>query len=325
MSPRFLKFTAVVVSIFAIAGSSVFSSEPEVLDGIAAVVKANGADKEDVVTFSQVRELIGPREKALRDQYTGQELVDKIKELRLSAVKDLIDRQLIIQEFKKNKFTIPDYVIDDHITTLIREEFGGDRGAFIRTLEAQGYTLAKFKDSEMEKIIVQAMRQKNVKNDLIISPQRIEDYYAKNREEFSTPEQIHLRMIVIKKGGENGRKMAEEIRQKVVGGAEFEKLAQLYSEDSQESGGDWGWIDRKTLNENLTKVAFSLKPGQVSKVIELSGNCYLLYCEAKRAAVTKPLPEVHDAIENKLLQEERQKAQEKWIQTLREKAYIKMY
>ena len=34
------------------------------------------------------------------------------------------------------------------------------------------------------------------------------------------------------------------------------------------------------------------------------------------------LAEVHDDIENKLLQDERQKAQEKWIAGLRQKAYI---
>ena len=34
---------------------------------------------------------------------------------------------------------IPDYVIDDRVQTIIREEFGGDRAAFIRTLQAQGF------------------------------------------------------------------------------------------------------------------------------------------------------------------------------------------
>ena len=316
----FLKFFAAAVLCVVASGSYAFSSEPEVLDGIAAVV--NG----DVITFSQVRDVVGDRERALRNQYTGKELVEKIKELRLSALQDLIDRQLILQEFKKNKFSIPDYVIDDHIQTIIREQFAGDRGAFIRTLEAQGYTLEKFKEEETDKIIVQAMRQKNVKSDSIVSPQSILDYYEKNREEFTTPEQVKLRMIVIKKGGESGRKMAEELRQKVLAGAEFDKLAQMYSEDAtQDSGGDWGWIDRKTLNDNLTKVAFSLKPGEVSRVVELSGNCYLLFCESKKSATTKSLASVHDDIETKLLQQERQKAQQKWIDSLRQKAFIKMY
>ena len=69
----------------------------EVLDGIAAVVN------DDVITFSQVRDLVGPIEKAARDQLKGNELVEKIKEIRLKAINDLIDRQLALQEFKKQK------------------------------------------------------------------------------------------------------------------------------------------------------------------------------------------------------------------------------
>ena len=318
MSRPFLVCIAAALLILAPAPRML--AEEQVLDGIAAVV--NG----DVITFSQVRELVGAREKALRDQFKGQELVEKIKEVRLAAVKDLVDRQLIIQEFKKNKFSIPEYVIDDHIQTIIRDEFGGDRNAFVRTLEAQGYTMQRFKEVETDKIIVQAMRSKQVKTDVMIPPQQIEEFYRKNSEEFSTPEQVKLRMIVVKKGGEGGKQMAEEIRAKIVGGAEFQDLAQMYSEDStKEAGGDWGWIDRKTLNEGLTKIAFSLKPGEVSKVVELDGSYYLLYIEAKKNATTKPLSEVHDDIEKKLLQTERQRLQQKWIDSLRQKAYVKMF
>src|ERR1700747_2431937 len=89
--------------LFAIglAVPQVRAADPEVIDGVAAVV--NG----DVITFSQVQEVSGPRERTLREQYTGVELVEKIKEARLAALNDLVDRQLIIQEFKKKQFTIP--------------------------------------------------------------------------------------------------------------------------------------------------------------------------------------------------------------------------
>ena len=124
----------------------------DVLDGIAAVVN------EDVITFSQVRDLVGPIEKAARDQFKGNELVEKIKDIRLKAINDLIDRQLTLQEFKKQKYNIPEHFVDDRIATIVREEFGGDRAAFSRTLQAQGFTVEKFKQAETEKMIVSAMR-----------------------------------------------------------------------------------------------------------------------------------------------------------------------
>ena len=292
-------------------------AEEQVLNGIAAVVNS------DVITFSQVQELVGSREKSLAEQYKGQELADKVKELRLSAVQLLIDNQLILQEFTKNKFSMPDYVVDEQVQSRIKEQFGGDRAAFIRTLEAQGMSAERFRKMVRDEIIVQAMRQRSVKDDTIIAPGKIQEYYKQNQEQYSTPEQVKLRMIVIKKNGVSGKQMAEELRQKALGGADFDKLAQMYSEDStQDTGGDWGWIDRRTLNDSLTKIAFSLKPGDVSQVVELAGSYYLLYVEAKKNGTTKSLSEVHDDIENKLLAEQRQKAQQKWIVGLRQKAYI---
>lgn len=318
---RPFKLTRLAILCLILALQPMVGRGQEVLDGLAAVV--NG----DVITFSQVRELVGMREKALRESLKGQELVEKIKELRLAALNDLIDRQLVIQEFKKNQFTIPPHVIDERVQAIIREEFGGDRQAFSRTLEAQGYTLAKFKAAEEEKIIVQAMRQRNAGREPVIPPQKVEQFYKNNLKTYTTPEQVKLRMIVLKKGeGDSPLKMAEEIRTKAIEGAEFDKLAQMYSEDSsKENGGDWGWIERNTLNEELTRVAFGLKPGMISKTLPIGDNLYILYVEARNNAKTRPLNDVRSEIDKKLMQEARQKSQEKWIAGLRAKAYIKTF
>ena len=295
----------------------------EVLDGIAAVVN------EDVVTFSQVRDLVGPIEKAARDQFKGNEQVEKIKEIRLKAINDLIDRQLILQEFKKQKFNIPEHFVEDRIATIIREEFGGDRGAFVRTLAAQGFTLEKFRQTETEKMIVQAMRGQNVKGDSTVPAEKIQSYYQAHRDKYTSEEQIKLRLIAIRKGesaNDSRRKMMQEIREKIVGGAEFQDLARMYSEDpTQENGGDWGWVNRRTLNDNLAKIAFAMKPGQVSQIVELGNSYFLLTVEAKKVAETKPLSAMHDEIEKELLQQQRQAAMSEWAGKLRKKAYIKMF
>jgi peptidyl-prolyl cis-trans isomerase SurA len=310
--------------------SSAWTQRAEVIDGIAAIVN------NDVVTISQVRELIGARERSLREIYSGAELESKLNEMRLSAIKDLIDRQLILQEFKKLQekgAAIPDYIVDDRVQAIIRQEFGGDRAAFVRTLQAQGYTLTRFREIEKEKIIIQAMRQQKIDNNFVISPTQIQAYYDKNKHAYATPEQVKLRMIVIREGSSGDipdigskRELAEEIREKVAKGAEFDRMAEMYSEDetTQQAGGDWGWIERNTLNEKLTNVAFSLRPGEVSSVIAVENTYYILMVEAKRSATIKPIGDVRDEIEKNLIQQERTKAQQRWLDTLRQKAYIKI-
>ena len=180
--------------------------DAEVIDGIAAVV--NG----DVITFSQVQEVAAPEEQSLKQQYTGQELIDKIKETRLAVLNDLINRQLILQEFKKKEYTLPDYVVEEQVQDIIKDEFGGDRQAFVRTLQAQGFTLNKFRDKEKEKITVQVMRQNQLKdNNFTPSPEAVTAYYNANKQEFATPAQVKLNHERITHWTKNGAQLSDTV------------------------------------------------------------------------------------------------------------------
>lgn len=311
-----------------------FSAEPEVVDGVAAVV-ALGDDKNpakgEIITYSQVRELVAPRERVLRAQYTGDELAKKMKEARDLALQDLIDRQLIIQAFKKDNYQVPDHYVEEQLHDIIRENFGGDRNTFIKTLEAQNYTLGEFKKMETEKMIVSAMRAKNVKKNTVASPAKVEAFYKAHRDQFTSKEEIKLRMIMIPSHASDGeaaaqKALANELFTKLNGGAEFDRLAQIYSEDStRDLGGDWGWIERKTLAGPLEKAAFSLPAGKISHIIEFSGNYYILKVDAKRGGDTKSIDQVRGDIEKLLIQQEAQDLQERWLASLRSKAYIKTF
>jgi parvulin-like peptidyl-prolyl isomerase len=316
---------ALLVFSFGVAATASPTRGAESVNGIAAIVN------DSVITYSEVREVVEPRERLLRSQYSGAELVKKITELRKAALQDLIDRQLIVQSFEKEKLAIPPHFIDDRIDEVIKESFGGDRNAFIKTMESQKFTMTKFRDMERQKIIVQAMRAKNVKSNLLVPPAKVEEYYRQHKDQFSNKAQVKLRMIMIPGHADSGgsttqKSMADEIRAKLITGADFDKMAQMYSEDStRDLGGDWGWIDDKTLSPELSRVAFSLKPGEISKVVDIGGNNYILKVEARQGGEVKPLKDVRADIEAKLRQEQAQQLQEHWLASLRSKAYIKTF
>ena len=306
-------------------GALAAEDDARVIDGIAAIV--NG----DIITYSQVRGLSAPRERLLRSQYRGEELEKQLKAAREAALKDLIDRQLIVQSFHKEKFELPQHFVEERVNDIIREEFGGDRATFIKTLQAQNYSLTEFKKLEMEKIIVAAMRSKNVKPVTTISPTKVMEYYQKHKAEFTAKEQVKLRLIMIPTHAGEGnaaaqKAIAEEILGKLADGAPFDRMAQMYSEDAtRDAGGDWGWIERKTLAPALEKVAFNLPTGRVSHVIELGPNYYILKVEEKRGGDTPSFAKLRPEIEKKLMQEESQRQQEIWLAGLRQKAYIRTF
>jgi len=323
--PLFVAAPAVFALLLSPLCRHALAAESQVVDGIAAVVN------NEVITYSQVRALVGPRERLLQSQFKGEELAKQIKAARDSALKDLIDRQLIVQSFAKEKFELPDHFVDERVSDIIRESFGGDRQTFIKTLQAQNYSLTEFKKHERESIIVQAMRSKNVKVATVIPPAKITEYYAKHRVEFTAKEQVKLRLIMIPAHAAEGnsaaqKALAEEILGKLADGAPFDRMAQMYSEDStRDLGGDWGWIERKTLAAPLEEVAFNLPAGRVSHVIELGSNYYILKVDEKRGGDTPSFAKLRPEIEKKLMQEESQRQQDLWLEGLRQKAYIRTF
>jgi len=310
--------------------SSSAASDVQFADGIVAIVNKS------VITLSQLRALTYSRIHQLAELYRGAELEKKIAELNKEALQDLIDRQLVLEEFKALETKgakIPDYVIDDRIQAIIREEFQNDRAAFMQALKASGTTLSRLREIERDKIIVMALRQTKLKDGGIASPAEVQAYYDKNKSKFATKEEVKLRMIVIREAsdedifaGISKKQVAEEVREKIKTAADFERIAQLYSEDysTRESGGDWGWIERKILHPELAKVAFTLPVGKVSPVIEVERNRYILLVEERRHARIPPLEDIRDAIERALMVEEKKGEYERWMDSLRRKAFIKI-
>ena len=75
----------------------------------------------------------------------------------------------------------------------------------------------------------------------------------------------------------------------------------------------------------MSNIASSLKPGTLSDVIQVGDTFYIMKVEAKKPGIVQPLSEVREEITKKLIEEERIRMQDRWIDTLREKAYVKIY
>ena len=166
----------------------------EIIDGVAAIVN----DK--VITYSQVRSFVQPVVQQLRRNFSGDDLVDEVRKAQMDALNQLIERALIIQEFNEKGFKIPETVIEQQINDIISSDYGGNRAAFVKTLEAENLTLSQYRDQVRERVIIQAMRGHKTQQAVVVSPYKMEKYYADNLDQYKVGEQIKLRMIFIKRG-----------------------------------------------------------------------------------------------------------------------------
>jgi peptidyl-prolyl cis-trans isomerase SurA len=304
-----------------------FSSAAEsvLVNGIAVIVN------DAVITRENIIETTLERERLIRDYYRGQPQFrdQEIERLRRDALDNLVERQLILHEFNTAGYKLPETLVDEHIKGTIRERFG-DRARMIKSLREEGVTSEEFRKRVREEFIISAMVAKNIAQEIMISPYKIETYYGENHDKFKMEDQVKLRMIVltnkVDRNAEATRKFADEIAAKLEAGASFAEMASVYSDGSQRShGGDWDWIERSVLRPDLGEVAFSLKPGARSPVIEKPEGCYLMLVEESRPAHIKALSEVRDAIEKELKVQEQQRLRKQWIERLKTKSFIRYF
>jgi peptidyl-prolyl cis-trans isomerase SurA len=138
----------VLVTVFLVLSATYSNAE-----GIAAVVNS------DVVTDAQIRELVIPKDKKARETLQGAALENRLSEIRREAIDDLIDRALILQEFKRKGGVVTESLIDERIEGIVRDSFGGDRLAFLRAIALQGFTPEKFREHQRDVVAVEMMRR----------------------------------------------------------------------------------------------------------------------------------------------------------------------
>jgi parvulin-like peptidyl-prolyl isomerase len=295
------------------------------LNGIVARVN------DTVITYKEVSTYISSDLEFLDRRYGQQPdvFIQKARELRARAVEQLVENQLVLHEFKTGGYSLPESYIEDQIAKQIRENYG-NRLTLTKTLQAQDITFENYKEKVRERIILSAMNEHFVPRDPVISPYKIETYYKEHEDKFKLEDQVKLRMIVLTNRPNDTlfspKDMAREIETKLEEGAPFSEMAKIYSQGSQSvEGGDWGWVERSVLRPDLAEIAFGLKPGQRSSVIEKSDGCYIMLVEDVKLAHVKPLSEVRADIESSLKAEEMNRLRKKWIDKLKAKSFIQYF
>jgi peptidyl-prolyl cis-trans isomerase SurA len=313
-------FAALLMGI----GAQVFAESA--VDGIAAIVN------DRLITFSDVQEVATPALQNAYRLYTGEELNRKVQQAGVDALNTLVERALILQEFTDKGYKLPEHVYDNRMREIIEEQYGGDKNALLRTIQARGMTMEQWKQKVVrEPFIVQALRQKEVAADIVVSPAAVEQFYNQNKSKFTLPYQVRLRMIVVRKDPlsthTESRELANNLWQRLENGADFVMLANIYSSGGQKNpGGDWGWVDKESgLRKELADVAFKLSAGQHSQVIETEDGFYIIQVDEVRQERTRTMAEVRGDVEKVLAQEMRAERQRKWLERLKQKAYIRYF
>ncbi len=299
--------------------------DPPFKQGIAAEVENT------IITFEELRREMSPLIPRIRESSRSREEFDqRMRELYFEVLQNLIDRVLIVKEFQKKEFNIPQAYVENEFDRILIEDFEDDRARFLEYLQSQGKNVREFRRDLRERIVVSVMRSEKRKSQSQISPERIEQFYNENKVNFYEEEAVKLRIIMLRpladENDDQMRQTIDRIYEELEEGKPFSAVAKKYSQDSRrERGGDWGWIQRPDLKEELSTVAFSLEAEEYSVPVRIGEQTFILYVEERREEGIQPLNEVRDRIEEILAGQLARQAQQRWIERLRREAYIKYY
>ena len=265
------------------------ADRPPLINGIAAI--ANSA----IITRQEVDALAAPAIESLARAYRGRpaEFERKAIEAWTDALEHLIERQLILDDFKDSGLVFPEKYIDEQINDIIRNRYG-DRVKLGQTLQAEGLTFAGFRQRQRDSLIIDVMQRRNVRENVIISPAKIEHYYQTNFASYKLDDQIKLRSIVLdcSLGGsaDDTRQLALEIHRKINDGADFAEMAAINSIPPSRNGGDLGWLQRSKMSKSFGDIADTLAPGKCSSVFSEareSDQVYWIYFYDDAGQITR--------------------------------------
>lgn len=299
------------------------SSLPALVDGVAAHV----GDK--AITVSDVMLIVQPMAKRLAASYRGTELRERTSQLYQDGVTLAIERRLILDAYEKQENKIPEWVFRNRADAIVAQSFEGDRDALLKALSRDSLGYDEWLQSIREQVIVSTMRREFVERRVRVGPAAVRDAYETNRVQYAVAEQVQLRILCMGKGTNDVEvrdrlERIESIRRDAVAGKDFGALAKAHSEHrSREAGGSLGWMDpQKSLRRELADAVKTMRAGDVSPVVEVAGDYYLLKVEGRREGGVQSFETVQPEIERDLRRRETESVYKTWTSQLQRGVYI---
>jgi parvulin-like peptidyl-prolyl isomerase len=233
--------------------------------------------------------------------------------LKNQAVQFLVQREQFEQEADNLEVNITDKQVDARLAQIQKQYFGGDKKKYEKQLKAQGLSDTQVRNDIRAQIVSEKIFAK-VTTDVKVTDQQIEDYYNKNKAQYSQPESRDVRHILVKT-----KAKADQLEKQLKAGASFAALAKKFSEDtgSKANGG------KLTISKGQTvapfdKVAFELKKNAISQPVKTEFGYHIIQplSDTKSAKVT-PLKDVKDSIRQQLAQTKKNEAMTKWVDELK--------
>ena len=284
-----LPISALIILASMVAMAQVASHAPTVNTGLSAtvagptdrpVVRVNGTVLTD---RDVVREMMNVFPYAR--QHGGKFPKDSEPEIRKTALHNVEFEELAYQEAKRRGLVVTAAKLNQAVKDF-RAQFDSDA-------QFQQYLKVEQKGSQQElrskirrAILIDMVLKAEVEGRAKLSDVQLRSFYDKNPDRFRKPDSISIQTITIAYGDnpapadkQKARQRAEDALGQAKATKDYDGFGQLAEKVSMDDWrvmmGDHKWLHRGRMPEAVEKVAFAMKTGQVSDIID-AGDSFVI-------------------------------------------------
>lgn len=253
-------------------------------DGIIAVFNGEAVTYFEVLSYNRYKEV------QLSRHFTGKEFQEKLLDSRKEATIRFVDQKILLKEFKEKGYKIPEFLIEERIDSLIKEQSGGDRDAFKKNLRDNDLDWNEYRESLKDRVAVNMMLSQFVYGTIKLKEADIQSYIRENSASLTKGGKSRLALLMLKKNGKYADKLnetADKIIELLKQGEDFAKVVTIYSEGPAiTKGGEVGWLDDKNVRKDCRKDVEALEVGNTTGIIKLDDGHLAIFKLLERQSPT---------------------------------------
>jgi len=314
MSMRIYFKLFLIASVILFLNSCFDNNPPAGAIANGTVVLTINDEKINTIQFDKV---LSAQKKIFRVQSLEELKPEELVWIKTRVLDEIIKNTLIAQEIVKENISIEQNALE---SDLKKAREGYLEGAFEKTLDLEGISIADWEKSIEMKLLTNELIHQQVNSKVSVGDKKLHDYFDKNHKEFHKKEQVRALHIMVE-SEEEIREIQKELRNKQK---TFRALAMEYSlgpEGAQ--GGDLGYFEAGQMPEEFDDV-FKLKINQVSDIIKTPYGFHLLKVVDKIEERKMDFEESKSRVEKILLQYLQDQAFQKWFLKLKQNAEIEI-
>lgn len=256
-------------------------------------------------------------------------------EQRDRVYRDVLDQlvgyKLLLQEARARKVAVPETEVDARVDQ-VRKQFPSE-DLFMQTLIDRKMTVEQIKDDARKDIAIARLIESAIAEKVGVKPEQVEEFYKNNPDQFKQPERVRASHILISvpegaaaEARAQAKTKAEQILKDVRAGKDFAALAKQHSQDpgSAVNGGDLGFFPQGQMVGPFNDVAFSLKPGATSDLVETQFGYHIIKVAEKQPERTVSLEEVRPRLEQYLQDLNKESETEAFVKALRARGKVEI-